>query len=155
MTDKYAWSQIRDRIKIFLVIAVNFVVVESYAQAKVDTACIPTEDTLDGNEVLKVVEKMSEYPGGLKALYRDFFKKLNYPKEQKDIQTKIHITFIVDTSGQMKNACIYKKFSEKEISSLERVSLEVIKSMPNWTPGEQNGKKVPVRIMLPMYIEVR
>lgn len=117
--------------------------------------CVGTPDILDKQKVHVVVEKIPEYPGGQSKMLSDLASRLTYPKDQKDLQTKVVVTFIIDTLGQVRNECIYKPFQETGISPLEKKALDVIKLMPRWTPGEINKKKVPVRIVLPIQIEVR
>ena len=116
--------------------------------------CIPISDKLDGQEVMNVVEKMPEYPGGYPKFYLYIFSKLKYPKEQKDIQTRINVCFIIDIHGRIRNECIYSPIKEKGISPLETAVLEILKSMPKWTPGVHNGKNVPVRLFFPIDIEI-
>jgi len=118
--------------------------------------CIPELDTLNGQQVLLTTYKMPEYPGGQIEMFNFFIKNIKYPNEQKIIQTKVYITFVVDTMGKVRNECIYKPFFYGELSPLEIATMKIISGMPLWKPGEQfGGQKVPVRISLPIELEVK
>ena len=140
---------------ILTTILITIIQLDIYGQTDIkNQTCVGSPDILDKQEVYLVVEKMPEYPGGQSKMFRDLSSRLTYPKDQKDLQTKVVVTFIIDTLGHVRNECIYRPFKETGISPLEKKVLEVIKSMPRWTPGEINKKKVPVRIVFPIQIEV-
>ena len=77
-------------------------------------------------------------------------KNFCYPIEQAEWQGSIYITFVVDTLGNIRNECIYKSFLKGEISPVEKVVLNLIKEMPTWIPAEKDGKKVYMRVTLPI-----
>jgi len=123
-------------------------------QVKTDP-CVPSKDIFNEEEVLSFVEIVPKYPGGESKMFSDISKKLKYPKEQESLQTKIYVTFIIDKAGKVQNPCIYRKFNENKISPLEQLTLEIIENMPTWVSGKQNGKNVPVRLRLPINIDVK
>lgn len=116
-------------------------------------ACPPIPDLIDGQKVLKLADKMPEYPGGQLKMLRDIKEQFKYPEEQTTAQEKVNLTFIIDSLGQLTNACIFKPFDENSITPVEQSMLAIIHTLPAWTPGENKGKKVAVRILLPILIE--
>lgn len=94
-----------------------------------------------------VDEKMPSFPGGEKKLMEYIEKNLKAPqhKENKRINRIVYATFVVDTSGSIKNAKITRGLDEE----CDREVLRVINSMPKWEPGTQNGVKVQVEYNLP------
>jgi TonB family protein len=102
----------------------------------------------DGNKVYDVVEKMPQYPGGEKALLNYIGANLRYPTEavEKRIQGTVIIRFVVNASGKVINPEILRGVD----TSLDKAGLAVVKSLPNWIPAEQNGKKVSVYYTLPI-----
>ena len=95
-----------------------------------------------------VVENMPQFPGGEKELMNYIARNLRYPVEaqQKGIQGKIILRFIVTKLGKVENAEVIRGID----ASLDKEGLRVVKSLPDWIPGEQNGEKVDVYYTLPI-----
>lgn len=102
----------------------------------------------DTDEIFIVVENQPEFPGGLAAMMKFLNQNIKYPKEaqEKDIQGRVVVNFIVGTDGSIMDAQITKGVHE----SLDKEAIRVIESMPKWKPGTQQGKKVRVRYTLPV-----
>lgn len=105
-----------------------------------------TEKNKDG--VYTIVEEMPEFPGGVNEFMNFMKKKTKYPKEakKKGWEGKTYLNFIVNEIGEITSPKIVKS-SGHDI--LDEEVLRVIKSMPNWKPGTQNGKSVSVSINVP------
>lgn len=116
----------------------------------IDSTCVPKPDILDNQQVYLMADKNAEFPGGKTAFFSYLQKNLRYPKEQAEWQGSIYVTFIVDSLGNIRNECIYKRYFKGEISPIEKVALNLIKEMPTWSPAEKEGKKVYMRITLPV-----
>ena len=73
---------------------------------------------------------------------------LRYPKEarEKNLQGRVVIQFVVDETGQITNAKVLKGISKE----LDDEAWRVIRSMPKWKPGRQEGKPVKVYYMQPI-----
>lgn len=99
-------------------------------------------------DVFTMVEVMPEYPGGVSEMISFFSKSAKYPKEarKKGWVGKSYLNFIVNEKGEITLPKIVKS-SGYDI--LDEEALRVIKSMPNWSPGSQNGKNVLVSINVP------
>jgi protein TonB len=96
-------------------------------------------------------EVMPEFPGGKEAMYAYISENLHYPKMalESGVEGKVVITFVVmaDGSIQMSNV-------ERGIGyGCDDEALRVVKEMPTWEPGRQNGRKVPVRMVLPVVFQ--
>jgi hypothetical protein len=116
----------------------------------IDSTCVPNPDTLDNQKVYLIAEKSAEFPGGQSAFMSYLTKNLRYPKEQEEWQGSIYVTFIVDTLGSIRNACIYKRYFIGELKPIENVAINLIKEMPTWIPAEMDGRKVYMRVTLPV-----
>ncbi|HLG35902.1 MAG TPA: carboxypeptidase-like regulatory domain-containing protein [Bacteroidia bacterium] len=115
-----------------------------------DSTCFPKPDILDNQQVYLIADKNAEFPGGQSAFMSYLQKNLRYPKEQEELQGSIYVTFIIDTLGSIRNECIYKRYFKGELSAIEKLALNLIKEMPAWTPAEKDGKKVYMRITVPI-----
>lgn len=92
----------------------------------------------------KRIEKLPEFPGGLRAFMEYISKNIHFPgicKEQK-IQGKVLVGFIVEKDGSVSNVTALKKVH----TNLDTEAIRVVKSSPKWNPGTVNGE--PVRIQM-------
>ena len=98
--------------------------------------------------VYTFVEQQAEFPGGEKALIEYLAKNLKYPAEaQKNkIEGVVFLSFIVGKDGELREPKILKSPSP----DLDTEVFRLIKNMPNWKPGKQNGQAVNVRYTLPI-----
>ena len=99
-------------------------------------------------DIYDVVEKMPSFPGGSKALMEYLNKNIKYPvSAQKNLlEGRVILQFIVDKKGRLSDIKVAKKVEP----SLDAEAVRVVKAMPRWNPGMQNGKAVKVRYTLPV-----
>lgn len=92
-------------------------------------------------EIFVAVEQQAEFPGGQAALMKWLANNVRYPEtaQQNDIQGRVVVKFVVEKDGSIGAATIYKGVDK----DLDREALRVVKKMPKWQPGKNNG--VPVR----------
>ena len=90
---------------------------------------------------------MPEFPGGEDRLVAYIAQNTRYPADafEKGIQGKVYTTFTVDTDGKIIDAKIIRSVHR----SPDKEALRVLKSMPAWKPGTQNGIPCKVRFNLP------
>jgi TonB family protein len=105
------------------------------------------------DEIFTFVEVMPEFPGGQGALATFLAKNCQYPSDAKEakISGKVFVTFVVGKEGQITEAYVIRNL----YPSLDREALRLVKSMPNWKPGMQNGKPVKVKYNLPVAFQSR
>ena len=93
-------------------------------------------------------ETMPYFPGGQELLLKYLADNIKYPasavKAKK--QGRVIVTFIVQKDGSVTHAKIAKSIDPE----LDAEALRIVKGMPKWTPGTQNGKPVSVRYMVPV-----
>ncbi|MBQ8115042.1 MAG: energy transducer TonB [Prevotella sp.] len=99
-------------------------------------------------KVYDVVEQMPSFPGGMKALFDYLEKNIKYLAKavKNKIQGRVIVQFTVDEKGRLSNVKVVKSVEP----SLDAEAVRVVKSMPRWNPGMQNGKAVKVRYTLPV-----
>lgn len=95
-----------------------------------------------------VVEQMPEFPGGELALRKYLATSVKYPviAQENGIQGKVFVSFVVDTDGGISNV----KVARGVDPSLDKEAMRVVKSMPKWIPGKQNGQAVRVSYTVPI-----
>lgn len=93
-----------------------------------------------GDEYFVVVEKMPEYEGGEKAV-----KKYLHVHSSK-VQGIVYVQFVINCQGKVTNPKVIRGLTPLA----DKVALDLVKSMPDWTPGEQRGKKVNVQKTYPV-----
>ena len=101
-----------------------------------------------GADVLEVVEKPAEFPGGIPAMQAYMAKNIHYPAEAEKtgMQGTVMLSFIVEKDGSITNATVIRSRGEL----LDNEALRVVKGMPKWTPGMQGGKPVRTKFTLPI-----
>jgi protein TonB len=96
------------------------------------------------------VQEMPKFPGGEDAMFKYISNNIVYPKSaQKDgIAGTVYIYFIINKKGNVTSAEVKRGVRGGE--ELNAEALRVIKEMPQWEPGYQNGKPVSVQLTLPI-----
>ncbi|MGL5788614.1 MAG: TonB family protein [Bacteroidales bacterium] len=107
-----------------------------------------SEQTPQNEQTFTAVEKMPEFPGGVNELLKFIAKNVKYPEDavKENKQGRVIVSFIIDKNGKVVDPEIKRGVSP----SIDAEAIRVVKSMPNWTPGEQRGQKVRVKYTLPI-----
>ena len=108
------------------------------------------KDTATDDKVYEVCEQMPIFEGGDAALLKYLRENLKYPDKTKDrgVQGRLVIGFIVEKDGSLTDVKVLRLVD----IALDSEVLRVVKGMPKWIPGRQNGKRVRVRYLLPIHI---
>ncbi len=104
-------------------------------------------------KVYQFAEKMPEFPGGADSLFTFMIRNIKYPPEayQNNIQGKVFLSFVVDTLGTVKDIQFLKNLDP----FLDAEAMRVVKLMPRWNPGKDNGRKVSVKYTLPVTFAIK
>lgn len=100
------------------------------------------------NKVFDVVEQMPSYPGGQGALMQFLQSNIKYPvvAQENGVQGRVTISFVVERDGSITDVAVARSVDP----SLDREAMRVVKSMPKWIPGKQNGQAVRVKYNVPV-----
>ena len=103
--------------------------------------------------VYTVVEKMPEYPGGESALLEDIHYFLIYPVKAKidGISGRVFVQFVINKDGNLVDEKIVRGIR----ADVDSAALETLRSLKQWTPGEQNGKHVNIQFTLPISFRIQ
>lgn len=107
---------------------------------------VPAE--AEDTTVLRTVEKLPEYPGGIVEFMKWLSHSLHYPPQARarKIQGKVVVSFIVNKNGTISNP----KIERHADPMLDAEALRVIKLMPRWKPGIMNEKPCRTMIAIPI-----
>ena len=99
-------------------------------------------------KVFDVVEQMPEFPGGQAALLKWIGDNIKYPAiaEENGIQGRVVCTFVVERDGSVTDVQVARSIDP----SLDKEAIRVLKKMPKWIPGRQNGSPVRVKYTVPV-----
>ena len=108
------------------------------------------KDTTTDDKVYDVCEQMPTFEGGDAALLKYLGENLKYPDKTKDrgVQGRLVIGFIVEKDGSLTDVKVLRPVD----IDLDAEVLRLVKGMPKWIPGRQNGKRVRVKYLLPIHI---
>ena len=97
--------------------------------------------------VFMIVQKMPQFEGGIEGIYQFLGKNLQFPEEllktQKDYEGTI--SFTVEKDGSLTN---FNFLVSKDCNSCEKEVLRLLKMMPKWTAGSQDGRFLRVKYMI-------
>lgn len=96
---------------------------------------------------------MPEYPGGETAMRRFLQRNLRFDFEGQEPGSRVIIKcrFVVDKEGNVTAIGLVQSGGQPEY---DKEVTRVVKKMPAWKPGFQNGKNVAVYFTLPVVVEV-
>lgn len=103
---------------------------------------------VEENKIFDVVEQMPAFPGGDAALMKYLRDNIHYPAvaAENGVQGRVVVGFVVERDGSITDVNIMKG----QDPSLDKEAMRVVKSMPKWIPGKQNGSSVRVKFQVPV-----
>lgn len=107
---------------------------------------LPVTFQLDGSR--DRIDQMPEFPGGISAYIDYMGKNLNYPAEceEKGVQGRVLVSVVIDEKGNV----THPKVLNSAHPLLMAEALRVVKMMPQWTPGKNEGKETAVTYVIPV-----
>lgn len=107
----------------------------------------------NSEKVFDVVEVMPSFPGGNGALFQYLANNIKYPvdAQKKVIEGRVVVTFIVEKDGDISDIRVVRSV----YPSLDKESIRVIGTMPNWNPGKSKGESLRVRYNIPIAFRLK
>lgn len=99
------------------------------------------------------VEQMPSFPGGPTEMMKFIQRELKYPPAAQELgmQGRAIIRFVVSPTGAITDVEVMKGFDK----SCDAEAMRVVKAMPKWIPGKQNGREVSVYFTLPVVFRLQ
>lgn len=125
--------------KLLFFLILGFTALTTARAQQTDTPC---------GKVYDVVEQMPQFPGGQAAMMKFIADSLRYPSVafENGIEGRVIVKFVVDCEGNIVNPLVVRSVDPL----LDREAIRLVKSMPKWIPGKQNGKPVSVVYFVPV-----
>lgn len=122
----------------------------SFPSVKKETAPPPPpppvpDNTDETDEVYSIVESLPEYPKGMGLLANDIMQKEKIMAKENKVKGKAKIGFTISETGKVTEV----KIIEAENEAAGKAAASIVEKMPDWKPGKQHGKPVPVNYILP------
>ncbi|MFV0535740.1 MAG: energy transducer TonB [Dysgonomonas sp.] len=105
----------------------------------------PQEETMLKEDSLNYAPK---YPGGTEAMEAYFRKNMKYPKRaiEYGIEGRVVFNLEISAEGKISNIWLFKGL----FYECNEEAYFLIKKMPDWIPGQKDGKPVAMQIMVPI-----
>jgi len=102
----------------------------------------------ENDSVHSFVPVKAQFPGGDKAMMKWLSDNITYPIEaqNKGIQGRVYVNFIVRSDGRIDGVKIAKGVHP----TLDNEAMRLVKAMPKWNPGQNNGQNVSSYFTLPV-----
>ena len=114
----------------------------------------PAKAIIEDNAIMTTgtVEIMPAFPGGEAAWSKFLQKNLRYTQQAIDagISGKVFISFVVEKDGHLSDITVDRGVGY----GLDEESVRVLKLVPPWKPGIQNGRPVRVRYTMPISFQL-
>ena len=108
---------------------------------------------IDYDQALVVADKMPEFPGGVDSLKKYIEESIRYPKVYAEacIQGTVFVMFVVEKDGSIGDVVVTTGVDPP----LDKEAVRVIKTLPRFKPGMQDGEPVPVWLTVPAVFRPR
>ena len=108
--------------------------------------------TAKKEEVFFVVEEMPQYPGGEVELKNYLAQQVMYPAAAREngIKGKVYVRFAVTSTGDIDSVSVARSVDPL----LDAEAIRVVKSLPKWAPGKQQGTPVSVWYTVPINFQL-
>lgn len=142
-----------------------------------------TNDNKD-DKVFDLVEQMPSFPGGMGEIMKYLSLKLMYPPVAREmrVEADVVVRFTVDKTGFVRSPQVVEvnaqsplitaetakaaKDGDEEaveasrnyydaVEALKEEAIHVVRSMPRWEPGRQNGKRIATTYTLPINFKLQ
>lgn len=106
----------------------------------------------EAEQIFTVVEVQPEFPGGFAALNKYLSQNIVYPQIAADngVHGKVIVGFVVEKDGSISQIKVLRGVDPE----LDKEAMRVVKSMPKWKPGQQQGRAVRARFTLPVTFQL-
>lgn len=126
---------------------------EANGKDMADLKQVVTQAESAKEEVFDMVEQMPTFPGGNTELMKYIADHLKYPTiaQENGTQGRVICQFVIGKDGQVRDVAVVRSLDPY----CDKEAIRVIKSLPRWIPGKQNGKAVSVKYTVPIVFKLQ
>lgn len=110
------------------------------------------QDSIVENETYfmgAAIETTPSFPNGVDNFYQLFINEFKRPEETKNLNNRIIVSFVIEKDGSLSSF----DFSKNTAPEIKTEIKRALKTLPNWVPGTQNGKKTRTKYSMPIAFE--
>lgn len=135
----------KNTMNLILVIIIMMV---SACSASLEDQAEETQMVKD-EKVFTKVDQKPEFKGGYTTFIAAVMKHIEYPKSasEEGIEGKVFVSFIVEKDGSVGEVSLEKSSGN---AALDEAAITGVQKAPKLIPGEHQGKKVRVKMVLPV-----
>lgn len=136
-----------------VVIATETVVGNTTEEVLTDIQAPSEVGEVVSEEIFTFVEQNPAFPGGIGEMYKYLGKNIKYPAvaSRNGLEGNVILQFVVNKEGAISDIQVVKSLG----GGTDEEAMRVIKTMPKWAPGKQNGRPVNVRYTLPVRFKLQ
>ncbi|NVO19115.1 MAG: energy transducer TonB [Bacteroidetes bacterium] len=107
----------------------------------------------ESKPVFTFVEEQPSFVGGDDARLKFIAQNIEYPKQaiENSIQGTVYVSFIIDSKGKVTDVKVLRGIG----GGCDEEAIRVVKMMPAWHPGKNNGKEVRVQYSMPVSFKLQ
>jgi len=108
----------------------------------------PTATAQVDDNIYSLVDQQPTYPGGMSAFFKYIQSNLQYPSAAKaaGIEGRVFVEYVIEKDGSVTGAKVLKGLN----SECDKEALRLISNSEKWMAGKIDGKKVRVKMALPL-----
>lgn len=117
------------------------------AHLNIDTNQIDTINVED-DQVWLAADNQPEFPGGLDSLYNFIARNVRYPPKAREwgVEGKVYVSIVVEKDGSITGIKILRGIGQ----GCDEEAKRVVRLLPNFIPGKQDGRLVRVQYIIPI-----
>jgi TonB family protein len=96
-------------------------------------------------------EVYPKFPGGTEKMFEFINENLRWPDTEADVQGRVIVLFTVEKDGSLSDIKVAKSLDPL----FDKEAVRVVKSMPKWKPGMDNGEPIRVRFSVPVTFRLK
>lgn len=129
------------------------VAIDVSTEKQVEKQVIELDDPVEKQETFITAEEMPYYPGGDIERLRFLADNIQYPNQASElgIQGTVYLQFVIDSKGNITDIKVMRGIG----GGCEEEAVRVLKMMPQWHPGKQNGVAVRVLYTMPFSFKIQ
>ena len=130
--------------------------VDDYTKKTVKEEVIIVEEKKPVEDIVYTtanVQQQPQFPGGEQAMYKWLSEHIQYPPQaaEEGVDGRVTVQFVVTKTGAIENVQVVRS----RHPALDKEAIRVVKSMPAWNTGRNNGQPVKVTFVLPVSFKLQ